>query len=582
MPKIEVNESLFLSLAGRRWESRDAFEEALTCAKAELDEDSDKSLPEADRVLKIELNDTNRPDLWSTAGCARQLRVHSGGARPAYSFFARPGAAAPDCGPYRVVVDPALKDVRPYIAGFVVSGKPVDDLALKDVIQTQEKLCWNFGRKRRSIAMGVYRTALVEWPVSYEAADPDATKFRPLGMEEVLSLRQICEKHPKGQEYGHIVAGFKKYPYLRDASGATLSFPPVINSAAIGAVEVGDRDLFVEMTGTDLESLALACSMVACDFADMGYAVKPVRVDYPYDTPFGRSVVFPCYFQKPTFCSLSRVERFLGQKLSAADCVAAVERMGCRAEPAEGSDEPGAPSAPGLLVHPAEYRNDFLHAADVVEDVMVGRTLKSFAPMTPRSFTIGRLTPITLFGRRAKEAMIGLGYQEMIYNYLGSGRDFVERMRRDGSSILRISNPMSESFEYVRDSVLPSLMMSESVSGHAVYPHKVFEVGKVAYIAPEENYGSRTRQHLGFLHAGADANFNVASSQLQALLYYLSRDYEVEESDDPRFIPGRAAAVLYKGARAGVFGELHPELLSNWGVSVPATACELDLDALIE
>jgi phenylalanyl-tRNA synthetase beta chain len=79
MPKIEVNEEVFYALAdsgtGRGWKSKEGFEEALTCAKAELDEDSDKSLPASERVLKIELNDTNRPDLWGTAGCARQLRM---------------------------------------------------------------------------------------------------------------------------------------------------------------------------------------------------------------------------------------------------------------------------------------------------------------------------------------------------------------------------------------------------------------------------------------------------------------------------------------------------------------------------
>ncbi len=582
MPKIEVNEKLFYNLVGRRWDSRDAFEEALTCAKAELDEDSDKSLSEAERVLKIELNDTNRPDLWSTAGCARQLRVHSQGARPEYPFFSRDGATAKQAeSAYRVVVDPALKDIRPYIAAFVVSGKAIDDETLKDVIQTQEKLCWNYGRKRRSIAMGVYRTALMKWPVHYTAADPDATAFVPLGMEEKLSLRQIIAKHPKGQEYGHIVADFPKFPYLADDAGDTLSFPPVINSARIGAVEVGDTELFVEMTGTELESLTLAVNMVACDFADLGYAIKNVRVDYPYDTPFGRSVVFPHYFQKPTFCSLARVEKFLGEKLSAAECVAAVERMGCRAEAVTDTEKGEKEAVSGLRVYPAEYRNDFLHAADVVEDVMIGRTMKSFAPLSPRDFTIGRLTPSTTFSRKAKECLIGLGYQEMIYNYLGSGKDFVEKMRRDGSGIIRIVNPMSENFEYVRDSILPCLMMSESVSGHAVFPHRIFETGKVAYRAPSENYGVVTRQHLGFLHAGADANFNVVSSQLQAVFYYLSREYEVEEADDPRFIPGRVAAILFKGKRIGVFGELHPELLVNWGVSTPCTAAEVDLDALL-
>jgi phenylalanyl-tRNA synthetase beta chain len=124
-------------------------------------------------------------------------------------------------------------------------------------------------------------------------------------------------------------------------------------------------------------------------------------------------------------------------------------------------------------------------------------------------------------------------------------------------------------------------MMSESVSGHSVYPHRIFEVGKVAYRNDKENYMTSTRQFLGFIHAGAEANFNTAAGQLQTLFYYLSREYEVEESDDSRFIPGRAAAVVYQGKPIGVFGELHPELLENWGVSVPCTAGEIDIEALL-
>jgi phenylalanyl-tRNA synthetase beta chain len=55
----------------------------------------------------------------------------------------------------------------------------------------------------------------------------------------------------------------------------------------------------------------------------------------------------------------------------------------------------------------------------------------------------------------------------------------------------------------------------------------------------------------------------------------------VEESNDSRFIPGRAAAVLYRGKSIGVFGEIHPEVLENWGITMPCTGGELDLDALI-
>ena len=73
MPKIEVNEKLFFNLLETKYDY-DTLEEKLTCAKAELDEKADESLPENERTIKIELNDTNRPDLWSTAGVARQLR----------------------------------------------------------------------------------------------------------------------------------------------------------------------------------------------------------------------------------------------------------------------------------------------------------------------------------------------------------------------------------------------------------------------------------------------------------------------------------------------------------------------------
>jgi phenylalanyl-tRNA synthetase beta chain len=579
MPKIEVNEAVFFALAGRRWEEREAFEEALTCAKAELDEDSDKRLPPEERILKIELNDTIRLDLWATAGCARQLRLHNGGARPEYPFFSSPGN--PRRTNRKVRVEASVAKVRPYLAGFIASGKPITDASLRDMIQTQEKLAWNFGRKRRTISMGLYRIAVIAWPIHYRAVDPDSVAFVPLQWETPLTLREILAQHPKGREYAFIQEHEPLHPLLVDDGGAVLSYPPIINSADLGAVQVGDRDLFVELTGTDQPSVTLAASIVACDLADQGYTIDPVEVEYEYDTSFGRTVITPYYFQEPVFCSLGRVEKFLGEKLDAGECIRALERMGVRAEEARDRERGALAEDGGIRAWPPEYRNDFLHAADVAEDIMIGRTLASFRPERPRDFTVGRLTPITYFSRRVKEILAGMGYQEMIYNYLGSRKDLVENMRGDGSRIIRISNPMTENYEYLRDSVLASLLMSESVSGHALYPHRIFETGKVAYREASENYGSRTRQYAAFLNADRDANFNIAAGQLQTLFYYLSREYEVEESEDPRFIYGRAASIVYKGEAIGVFGEIHPEVLENWGITVPCAAAELDLEALL-
>ncbi|TVQ28015.1 MAG: phenylalanine--tRNA ligase subunit beta [Spirochaetaceae bacterium] len=575
MPKIEMYRDALFGYIGRTMPESE-LESLLEAAKGEIDESAD-----ADGVMKIELNDTNRPDLWSTAGLGRQLRVYLGGSMPRYDFFSR-DADARDPGTRRVVVDPALEHVRPYIAAFAVTGKPLDDASLKDLIQSQEKLCTNFGQRRKSIAMGVYRTGLMTFPVRYQAVDPVATRFTPLGMERELNLNQIIAEHPKGVEYGPIVADFAKMPFLTDANGEVLSFPPVINSARVGAVEEGDQDLFVELTGTDLESLLLACAIVACDLADAGHTVLPVAVEYPYDTPLGRTVVCPYAFQQPLIAELSAIGRILGEKITADSAVTALHRMGVTATESS--------TGQTIDVQPPEYRNDYLHQVDVAEDVIIGRGMRTFAPEMPTDFTVGRLTEAERFGRTVIGTLVGMGYLEMIFPYLGSGRDFIEKLRPvpigdpwEGvdQRPVKLANPMSESYEYVRNSSLPFLLNAESVSAHAAYPHRIFEVGKIARFDDADNHGVRTVDALCFVAADADAGFTAISGDLSVLFYYLSREYRVEESDDPRFIPGRAARVLIGDTVVGVVGELHPQVLENFGITVPVTCCDLDLNAIL-
>jgi phenylalanyl-tRNA synthetase beta chain len=579
MPKIEVNENLFFSLVGRRMKA-DELEAVLPAAKAELDEWDEQpgAAPEA-RTIKIELNDTNRPDLWSTAGLARQLRLHAGQPRPEYPFFSRAGDEKP--ATRKVLVEESVKGVRPWLAGFVVSGKAVTDPILRDMIQTQEKVCWNFGRKRRTVSMGIYRSASIKWPVTYKGVKPDSVRFVPLQGDRPMNLNEILKEHPKGKEYGFINEKEPLHPLLTDSTGSILSYPPIINSADLGAVQVGDTELFVELTGTDLVSVLLAANIVACDLSDMGYKVEPVAVEYGYDTGYGSRMTCPFYFQKPVSVEAGRVSKLLGRPFSVTDVANAVSRMG------SGTQTHGQ----YVTAFPAEYRNDFLHPVDIVEDVMIGYGMDAFKPERPHDFTIGRLSPIETFSRKAKGILVGLGYQEMIYNYLGSGKDFAERMGVDPSTLVHITNPMSENFEYVRSSSLPSLLYSESISSKAAYPHRLFEVGKVALKRPSENYGVATRQYLGLLSAHAGADFNEAAAHMATLLYYLGREFTVADpatqpaggqgGEDPRFIPGRQAAILFKGKAVGIYGEIHPRVLEAWGITTPCAGGELDLDALL-
>ena len=563
MPKIEVVKDALFRYIGSRVREED-FIRLLSSAKAELD-------GEEDGVLKIELNDTNRPDLWSTAGLGRHLNIYTGGGKKEYGFFSSPGNAK-DCGDRIIEVDPELEKTRPFMTAFAVKGKGIEEELLRDIIQTQEKLCWNYGQKRKTIAMGVYRSDLFSYPVKYRASDPDNEKFIPLGFDRELSLKNILREHPKGQEFGHIISRFEKYPHITDVNGKTLSMPPIINSNDIGAVVPGDSELFVEMTGTEIYSLLHASSIVACDLSDAGYEILPVKTVYPYDTPLGREVTSPFYFQDPVSAGIEDINRLLGEDYTVEEAAGYAGKLGCRTETSENS----------IVLYPAEYRNDFLHSVDVIEDIMIGKGLHNFEQIMPDDYTVGRLSPATGFGRKVKQIMIGLGFQEMIYNYLGSGRDYIQNMNMDGREVVRIANPMSESFEYLRPSVLPSLLSSEAASGNAVYPHKIFETGKTAVKDESENYGVRTINSLGFMTADREAGFNIVSSQLSAVMFYLSEDYVLEETGDPRFIPGRCAKIMVRGRETGVMGEISPAVLSRWGVQMPCACCEINLDLIMK
>lgn len=565
MPKIELQEKSFFEMLGCR-PTPEEFSELLSVAKAEIDDWNPQ-----ENSLKVELNDTNRPDLWSGPGLVRQLRAFREDLIPQYTFLSKAGSVQ-ECGQRVIRVEKGLKDIRPYIAAFIARGVPVTESMLVDMINAQEKLCWNYGRKRSTIAMGVYRGDLMKFPVHYRAADPDDTRFVPLDFDSELSLRQILESHPKGVEFGWIVEHFDKFPYLEDDKGQTLSFPPIINSAHLGAVEIGDAHHFIELTGPDLDSLLVACSIVACDFADLGYEILPVRVDYPFDTPYGREVTTPYYFQSPVSVDVAEASRLLGERITAEEAEACIRRLGNLV----------SRSGDTLTVDPPPYRNDFLHPVDVIEEIMIGRGMDSFEPVWPEEFTVGRMSEIEHFSREVREILVGQGYQEMIYSYLGSRRDVVERMKGSGEDVIEIANPMSESFEVLRNSQLPNLLNSESISSNAVYPHKIFEVGKVAYLDEEENYGSRTVTTLSFLFSDREASFNDVNSHLAAVFFYLSREYSLEALEDPRFVPGRAGAVVYKGRRIGMVGEIHPEVLENWGIQQPTAVGEIELDTILQ
>ncbi len=559
MPKITVDKSDLERLAGQAY-SLESLSAALETAKAEID------AAEGD-TLRVQLKDTNRPDLWSTEGLARLLKSHREASQPGYSFFAQEGIP-PTAREREVIVDPGLQNIRPYIAAFACAGIQVDEAALDALIEAQEKLADGYGRGRSAVAMGIYDASDIAYPVRYDAVDPDATAFVPLEFEREMTLRQILSDHPTGQTYAHLLDGKDQFPLIRDARGEVLSMPPVINSQTLGRVEVGDAFLFCEATGPELDAILLSVAIMAVNMADRGGAIYPVTVRYPYDTPRGQTLICPCDLTQPWQVDVQEIHKVVGSHISMDEIQTALNAMGYRDIDIREQT---------INARPAPYRDDILHPIDIVEDVVIGVGYDAFEPEMPRDFSIGKAAPQEDLSDQFRDLMVGSGFQEVFLPILCSQKEQTLDMNNPDAQMISISNPMSESYSALRGSLLPGLLKTEAASRRARYPHRIFEVGEVGVLAPSENYGTRTDIHLCALEASDDANLSAIQSYLEVLSYYFHFDYTIAPIDHPTFLPGRSGEICVGENAYGIIGEIHPRVLETWSINYPVSAFEVDI-----
>lgn len=564
MPTVDINKKDIEKLIGKKL-TRSLLEEHITLAKAELKEYN----IETDE-LKVELSDSNRPDLWSAEGIARQIRnylVTDGSPTEkieTYPFF------NPRKKPCKEIkVSKEIKTIRPYIAACAALGLRITEDFLVQMIQSQDKLSNIYGRRRRMVSIGIYELDRIIFPVNYKPVEPEGVYFTPLGMDERINLKEILEKHPKGITYGSIIKPYKKYPVLMDSHGQVLSFPPIINSKEIGEVKTETKNILVEVTGTDIRMVMLTINILSANLHDRGARIEPVLILYPYPTAFGREVVTPCSMAEPVKVSVMEFSKTLGEMLHARVLKRYLELYGHKV----------SIKREHLIVSYPPYRDDIMHNVDIIEDMAISKGYSNFKPEMPRQSTIGALSRIELFSDLIRDYMVGAGFQEVVSNILGSPEDFKDRMGVN-ENFIEIENVMSLSYSVVRNRILPSLLKVEAVSSRAFYPHRIFEVGEGVIYDPAENLGSQTRLNLGALTSHPTVSFSEIHSYLDLLFYYLGIPYRLEPAEHPIFMPGRCGNIMVEGNSIGLIGEIDPSVLDRWQITMPCSAFEINLDSL--
>ena len=499
--------------------------------------------------LTVEVS-PNRPDWLSVEGIARSVSSYNSVTTGLRKYeYAKPAL--------EISVDKSFLDARPYVAAAVARNVKLSDEFLRSMVQLQEKLCDTLGRKRRKVAMGTYDISKVKFPLSYKGFKPDEISFVPLATNSKLTLSKVLSDHPKGQQYGHIIKEFARYPVISDSAGDVLCLIPVTNGES-SRMDEKTTDLFIEVNGTSRQAVDDSLNILCAQLADRGAKMEKMKFTGAFESST------PHESPKIAQTSPEAVFKLLGIRLTPPEIAAHLERMGYAA----------ADSGQKIKVTIPAYRNDIMHERDVIEDVGIAYGYGNFTGRMPPFPTIGSKHPVEAFADHQRELMAGLGFQDCVTFTLTNEEAHFKRMLLSFHDRVQIENPLTQETTMVRTSILPSLLSVLEANKGQKYPQKLFEVGDTVLLDDSAPNGCVTKKKLCAVIASKVAGLSEIKSVLEALIKELGLEHRFERHDEPFFIKTRSAKVA--GAKmGGHFGEIHPQVLENFGLNMPVAAFEV-------
>jgi len=513
-------------------------------------------------AVSIEVKDSNRPDIWAVEGIARALRGYLGaGRRREIRLAGRSNLT--------VVIDRRVKPIRPFISTAIVKGLHPTDDALKSWINLQEKLDQTYGRKRKRASIGFYQADLIQSPLSYTVANPDIITFAPLGSEKKQSLRDIVETHPRGEEYGEIISQYEAWPILADGADNVLSLPPVINSNDLGRITTETRNILVEVTGTNAETVHNTLKIVVSSLTERGGKIYSCLETYPYGSP--RRLISPDLSPARTSLRLSYINTLLGTSLTLKEASRFADRAGYRVRKATGDN---------IQLEIPCYRTDIMHSVDTVEDIAIAMDINKLKPEWPRIWTVGNFARETDETESLAEIMIGLGFQELLTYTLTSPVVVSNNMQSSEGKFVELLNPRMTTHTVLRNWLLPSLLEILSHNTHVDYPQRVFEIGPCISRGENQIHPIQETRKLAAVTIHANAGFTEIRSSFDALAENKGRSFEIKETEHPSFLSGRSGAIISNGTEVGIIGELNPRVTKSWGLNLPAAGFEVEMSAL--
>ncbi len=308
-------------------------------------------------------------------------------------------------------------------------------------------------------------------------------------------------------------------------------------------------------------------------------------------------------------------------RLRQVGCEVIAPRIGAAAA---APDETG-PARPGelLTVLPPSWRPDLTDPSDLAEEVIRLEGYESIPVRMPRAAAGHGLTDRQRLRRTIGRALAGAGYVEVLSSPFGSAAD-ADQIQLDETDprrrAARVANPVKDDEPLLRTTLLPGLLrvLARNI-GRGFADPALFEQGTVFWARPD---GARVAPilpvdrgptvaevatldaalpdqplHLAIAAAGdrelagwwgkhgRPACWADAIQAARQVLAVSRVEFDVRAAATAPWHPGRCAALYVRSGAgsqwlAGHAGELHPRVVTAFGLPPRTCAAELDLSAI--
>ena len=261
---------------------------------------------------------------------------------------------------------------------------------------------------------------------------------------------------------------------------------------------------------------------------------------------------------------LEQVNRELGVTIGFNNVILLANKMGHEA----------ALVGKNIKVSVPAYRLDVINDQDVVEDIAIAYGYDYIQRTSLPTTSPGSLEEKSKTMKAMSDVMVGLGFSEAINSYLTNEEANFKFMRLKEQDAIRISNPKSSMATMFRTWLMPSLLKEIALSMHDKMPQRIFEIDMAFGLTskgPVEGY------HLAAVNCDVRVNFNDIKAAFESFANILGLGCKILKGSHPSMIEGRCAELFLGKERVGFIGEIHPEVLLNFGIEEPVTAFEIDL-----